>query len=60
MQHGDGVLVLRAQQAHIDGRGLRGFERGLGFDHGDVVADAGVVLRLVVVEGLLIGCDGLR
>ena len=28
----------------------RGLQRGLGFGHGDVIADAGVVLRLVVVQ----------
>ena len=57
-EHGDGVLILRAQQAHVDGRRLRRFERGLGLSDGNVIAHAGVVLGLVVVERFLIGRHG--
>ena len=58
-QHGDGVFILRAQQAHIRRRRLRGFQRRLGLGNGDVIADAGVELGLGVVQRFLVRGDGL-
>ena len=58
-QDGDGVLILGAQDAEI-GRGGLGVLQGIGrFDDGDLIGDAGLVLRLGVGERLLIRLDGI-
>ena len=58
-QDGDGVLVLGAQDAEI-GRGGLGVLQGVRrFDDGDLIGNAGFVLRPGVVERFLVGLDGI-
>ena len=57
-QHGDGMFKLRPLDAQSDILRLRGFELSLGFRHGFVRADAGLVLGLGEIERLLISDHG--
>ena len=58
-QHGNGVLILRAQQSHVDGRRFRRLQRRPRLDNRDVIASAGIVRSLVGVQGLLVGVNRL-
>ena len=53
-QHRDGVFVLRTQQADIGCAASAASSCGFGFGNRDVIADAGVVLRLGVIERFLV------
>ena len=53
-EHGDGVLKLCACDSDISRTGLRAPQRGFGFDHGDLIVDAGFIKRTSQVVGLLI------
>ena len=51
------MLVLGAENANVRGGGLGVLQGILRFDDGDLVGDAGLVLRFVVIEGLFVGDD---
>ena len=53
------MLVLRPQNAQVGQRSLGRLQGGPRLDHGDLVADAGVVLCLGQIQRLLIFGDGL-
>jgi hypothetical protein len=53
------VFELCAVETNGDRRGFRALKGGLRFDERDFVSHACVVLRLCVVDGFLIGGDGV-
>ncbi len=44
-EYGDRVLVLRPRDSDIGCPGLRALQRGFGFNHRDLVVDAGFIER---------------
>src|SRR5712664_107941 len=58
-ENSDGVLVLCARDAQIDGSSLCALERRSGLNDGDVVVDASVIEPLRQIESLLISDHGI-
>jgi hypothetical protein len=58
-ENSDGMFVLCARDAYIDGRSLYVLERRSGLNDGDVVVDASVIEPLRQIESLLISGDGI-